>query len=309
MKIVFFGTPDFAAVVLNKLVESEHEIPLVITQPDKAKNRGKKVQFTPVKEVAVANNIDVMQPEKIKNSPETLERLHQINPDIIVVVAYGQIIQKEILDLPKYGCINVHASILPKLRGASPIQHAILLGEEYTGVTIMQMGEGLDTGDMLTKAETPVDKKNGEQLHDELALLGANLLVDTLVKIEEGKITPEPQNDDLSTYAGLITKKDGQIDFSKTPEEIERQVRAFDPWPGAYCSLGDKVIKIWEVEVIDKACDAQIGTCIKASNEGIDISCGGRILRIKQLQMPGKKRVEVKAFLLGNKIETGTVFQ
>lgn len=309
MKIVFMGTPDFAAVVLNKLVHSGHEIPLVITQPDKAKNRGKKIQFTPVKEIAAANNIEVMQPEKIKNSPETLERLRQINPDIIVVVAYGQIIQKDILQLPKYGCINVHASLLPKLRGASPIQHAILLGEKYTGVTIMQMGEGLDTGDMLTKAETPVAKKNGEQLHDELAQLGADLLVDTLTEIEAGTVIPEPQNDELSTYAGLITKKDGQIDFRKAPEEIERQVRAFDPWPGAYCSLGDKVIKIWEAEALDKVCTEECGICVNVSSDGIDISCGGKILRIKQLQMPGKKRVEVKAFLLGNKIEIGSVFQ
>lgn len=309
MKIAFMGTPDFAAVCLQKLVESEHDVQLVITQPDKAKNRGKKVQFTPVKEIAVANNIEVMQPERIKNSPETLEALKAINPDIIVVVAYGQIIQKEILDLPKYGCINVHASLLPKLRGASPIQHAILLGEEYTGVTIMQMGEGLDTGDMLTKRTTKVDKKNGEELHDELATLGAELLVDTLVEIEKGTITAEPQDDSISTYAGLITKKDGLIDFTKMPEEIERQIRAFDPWPGAYCAYGDKQVKVWKAEALEKETDEPAGTCVNVSNDGIDVSCGGNVLRIQELQMPGKKRVEVKAFLLGNKIEKGEVFQ
>ncbi|MBR4019678.1 MAG: methionyl-tRNA formyltransferase, partial [Firmicutes bacterium] len=276
---------------------------------DKAKNRGKKVLFTPVKELAVAHDIQVLQPERIKQSPETMELLKAYEPDIAVVVAYGQIIQKELLDLPKYGCINVHASLLPKLRGASPIHHAILQGEEETGVTIMQMAEGLDTGDMLTKVSLPVDGMNCEALHDKLAEMGAQLLVDTLPMIEEGKIKPEPQDDALSSYAGLISKKDGIIDFSKKPEEIERQIRAFDPWPGAYCAYKGETMKLWKAEVLEKSSDALPGTIVKVSNEGIDICCGGRLLRATEIQMPGKKRVEVKAFLLGNKIEEGIVLE
>lgn len=307
MKTVFMGTPDFAVPVLDAMINAGHEVGYVITQPDKARNRGKQVQFTPVKELAVSKGIAVLQPERIKNSPETLELLKEYNPDIIVVVAYGQIIQKEILELPKFGCVNVHASLLPKLRGASPIQHAILAGEEKSGVTIMQMGEGLDTGDMLTKVSTPINKKNGEELHDELSQLGAKLLVDTLVLIEEGIVTPEHQDDSKSTYAGMISKADGKIDFSKKPVQIERQIRAFDPWPGAYCSLNGATMKVWKADVIEKTTDRENGTVVEVSNNGIDVCCGGEILRITEIQMPGKKRVTVDAFLRGNKIEKGTI--
>jgi len=309
MKVVFMGTPDFAVPVLDAIIKAGHEVGYVITQPDKAKNRGKKVLFTPVKELAVAHDIPVLQPEKIKQSPETMELLKAYAPDIAVVVAYGQIIQKELLDLPKYGCVNVHASLLPKLRGASPIHHAILQGEEETGVTIMQMAEGLDTGDILTKVSLPIDGMNCEALHDKLAEMGAQLLVDTLPMIEVGEVKPEPQDDALSSYAGLISKKDGVIDFAKTPEEIERQIRAFDPWPGAYCAYKGETMKLWKAECLGKECDALPGTIVKVSNEGIDICCGGRLLRATEIQMPGKKRVEVKAFLLGNKIEEGIVLE
>lgn len=309
MKVVFMGTPDFAVPVLDAIIKAGHEVGYVVTQPDKAKNRGKKVLFTPVKELAVAHDIQVLQPEKIKQSPETMELLKAYEPDIAVVVAYGQIIQKELLDLPKYGCVNVHASLLPKLRGASPIHHAILQGEEETGVTIMQMAEGLDTGDMLTKVSLPIDGMNCEALHDKLAEMGAELLVETLPMIEAGNVTPEPQDDALSSYAGLISKKDGIIDFTKTPEKIERQIRAFDPWPGAYCAYKGETMKLWKAEALDKASDALPGTIVKVSNEGIDICCGGRLLRATEIQMPGKKRVEVKAFLLGNNIEEGIVLE
>lgn len=305
MKVVFMGTPDFSVPVLAGLINAGHQVGYVVTQPDKAKNRGKKVQFTPVKELAVQHDIPVLQPEKIKKDPEVLELLKAYAPDIIVVVAYGQIIQKEILNLPKYGCINVHASLLPKLRGASPIQHAILQGEEVTGVTIMQMAEGLDTGDMLTKAQLPIGTMNGEQLHDALSEMGAKLLVETLPMIEAGEITPKPQDDSLSSYAGMISKEDGRIDFTKTPAEIERQIRAFDPWPGAYCQYGEEQMKIWKAEVIDADVSGkEAGQIISAGNQGIDIVCGSGILRAVQIQMPGKKRMEVKAFLLGNQIDT-----
>lgn len=309
MKVVFMGTPDFAVPVLDEIIKAGHEVGYVITQPDKAKNRGKKVQFTPVKELAVANNIEVLQPERIKQSPETMELLKAYQPDIAVVVAYGQLIQKELLDLPKYGCVNVHASLLPKLRGASPIHHAILQGEEETGVTIMQMAEGLDTGDMLTKVTLPIDGMNCEALHDKLAELGAKLLVETLPMIEAGEITPEPQDDALSSYAGLISKADGKIDFGKMPEEIERQIRAFDPWPGAFCSYKGETMKLWKAECIDKTSEAAPGTIVGVSDDGIDICCGGKILRATEIQMPGKKRVEVKAFLRGNQIEKDIVLE
>lgn len=307
MKIVFMGTPDFAVPVLEKIIKAGHEVGYVITQPDKARNRGKKIQFTPVKELALVNKIEVLQPERIKKSPETVQLLKDYEPDIIVVVAYGQIIQKEILELPKFGCVNVHASLLPKLRGASPIQHAILQGEEKTGVTIMQMGEGLDTGDMLSRVETVIGQKNCEQLHDELAQLGAELLVQTLPKIEAGQIIPEKQDDSLSTYAGMISKQDGKIDFDKAPAEIERQIRAFDPWPGAYCQYGDLQMKIWCAVCINENTDAENGTIVNVSDEGIDICCGGSILRAMEIQMPGKKRVDIKSYLRGNKIEKDTI--
>lgn len=305
MKIVFMGTPDFAVPSLERIIEEGHQVGYVITQPDKARNRGKKVQFTPVKETALAHGIEVLQPERIKESPQTIALLSDFVPDIIIVAAYGQIIQKELLDLPRFGCINVHASLLPKLRGASPIQHAILSGEEETGVTIMQMAEGLDTGDMLSKAPLAIDGRNGQQLHDELADLGAKLLAETLPKIEAGQIHPEKQDDSLSTYAGLITKKDGKIDFAEKPEVIERKIRAFDPWPGAFCTLGKEQIKVWQAQVLSIKAEGEPGTIKSVSGDGFDVICGGEILRITEIQMPGKKRVKIQDFLRGNQIEKG----
>ena len=308
MKVVFMGTPDFAVPVLAEILKAGHEVGYVVTQPDKAKNRGKKVQFTPVKELATAHGIKVLQPEKIKQDGEVLQTLKDYAPDIIVVVAYGQIIQKEILDLPKYGCVNVHASLLPKLRGASPIQHAILQGETETGVTIMQMDVGLDTGDMISKASLVIGNRNCQQLHDDLAQLGAKLLVDTLPSIEAGEVSPEKQDDSLSSYAGMISKQDGKIDFQKSPVEIQRQIRAFDPWPGAFCSYGDVVMKVWNAEPFGKTSSEGPGTVICVSDSGIDVACGdGQVLRVTEIQMPGKKRVAVKDYLRGNKIETGCI--
>ncbi len=304
MKIVFMGTPDFSVPVLKALIDAGHQVGYVVTQPDKARNRGKKIQFTPVKELAVSCGIKVLQPEKIKKDPEIMAILREYEPDIIVVVAYGQIIQKEILELPKYGCVNVHASLLPKLRGASPIQHAILQGETESGVTIMQMDEGLDTGDMLSKASVSISGLNGQQLHDLLAKLGAELLIETLPRIESGEIRHQKQDDSLSTYAGLISKEDGKINFEKSPVEIERQIRAFDPWPGAYCSYGQAVMKIWRAEpLVTDTGGKPAGTIANVSAEGIDIVCGGGILRATEIQLPGKKRMEVKTFLLGNSID------
>ncbi|MGF6375448.1 methionyl-tRNA formyltransferase [Clostridiales Family XIII bacterium PM5-7] len=309
MKIVFMGTPEFSVPVLEAIINAGHEVGYVITQPDKAKNRGKKVQFTPVKEVALNNHIEVLQPQRIKNDEATMNLLRDYEPDIIVVVAYGQLLAKDLLDLPKWGCVNVHASLLPKLRGASPIQHAILLGEEKTGVTIMQMEEGLDTGDMLAKAELPIENMNGQELHDALGALGAELLVATLPKIQAGDIAPEQQDDELSTYAGMITKQDGRIDFTKTPEEIERKIRAFNPWPGAFCQYEEMQLKIWRAECILGKSEALPGTILAATEAGIDIACGNGILRAIEIQLPGKKKIEVSAFLKGNRIEKHTVLR
>lgn len=309
MKTVFMGTPEFAAESLKALYASEHSVELVITQPDRAKNRGKKVQFTPVKEVALAHDTEVMQPEKIRGNEEIMTALAGINPDIIIVAAYGQILPEEILNLPKYGCINVHASLLPRLRGASPIQQAIVLGEEKTGVTIMQMAKGLDTGDMLTRSEIEIGQLNGSQLHDALAQMGGELLIETLKLIEDGKVEAVPQDDTLATYAGLISKKDGKIDFSKSPVEIERLIRGFDPWPGAYCSLGEEVIKFWKAVPTEKTTDKEAGTVLAASKDGIEISCGGKVLVVTEIQAPGKKRMAVGDYLRGHSIEKGSKFE
>ncbi len=307
MKIVFMGTPDFAAVILQALLDAGHEICGVATQPDKAKDRGKKIQFTPVKELALAQGIPVLQPEKVRGNTTFLQTLANWQPDVCVVAAYGQILPKGVLGLPKFGCINVHASLLPKLRGASPIQQAIVTGETETGVTIMQMGEGLDTGDMLARVSLPIGRMNGGELHDALAEAGAKLLVETLPRLAAGTITPEPQDDSRASYAGMIRKQDGHIDFSKTPEEIERLIRGFDPWPGAFCEGNGKTMKFWAAEALPEKTDAAPGTVLEASDAGLRVSCGGRVLLVTEIQVPGKKRTRVGDYLRGNKIEKGTI--
>lgn len=307
MKIIYMGTPDFAVPALEALAEAGHEIGYVITQPDAVRDRGKKVKMPPVKETAMALGLNVLQPESIKKDTECLEQIRQYAPDLIAVAAYGQILPKAILDVPKLGCVNIHGSLLPRFRGAAPIQRAILEGDKETGVTIMFMEEGLDTGAMLAKASTPIDKKNGARLHDELARLGAKLLVETLPKLEAGTIEPEPQNDAESTYASMISKKDGEIDFTKSPEQIERLIRAFDPWPGAFTSYNGKLLKIWEAEVSTKANKEAAGTITGVSADGIEISAGGGTLVAKVIQLPGKKRVAVSDHLKGNRIEAGSV--
>ena len=310
MKTVFMGTPDFAVPALEMLIESEHEVCAVVTQPDRAKNRGKKIQMTPIKEVAVEHNIKVLQPEKVRGNEEFFSELEKINPEIIIVAAYGQIIPEDILNLPKFGCINIHASLLPRFRGASPIQHAILEGDKVTGVTIMQMAKGLDTGDMLLKDQVEIGKMNSQQLHDKLAELGGFLLEKALPMIEAGKLVPEKQDDSLSTYAGMISKDDGKISFeNETAEEIDRKVRAFFPWPGAFCNLGDKVMKIKEVELVDGNSEKKPGTITKADKDGIDVAAKSGVIRIKVLQMPGKRAMKVDDFLRGNSLEIGEVLE
>ncbi len=309
MKTIFMGTPDFSASILEKLLESGYETGYVVTQPDKARNRGKKVQHTPVKEVALAHGIPVLQPEKVRGNAEFYQKLKDYNPDIIIVVAYGQILPEEILHLPKLGCINVHASLLPKLRGAAPIQHAILSGDKETGVTIMQMEKGLDTGDMLLKDSIEIGSMNYSQLHDALAQLGAELLLKALPMLEQGQIVPEKQKDEESTYASRIQKEDGKIDFSRSPEEVERLIRGFDPWPGAFCSYNDVTMKLWKGQPLDEKTAEEPGTVLHADKEGLKIACGGRALLVTEIQVPGKKRVSVTDYLKGNTIEKGTVLK
>lgn len=309
MKTVFMGTPDFAVTVLNGILKTEHEVGLVVTQPDKAKNRGKKVQFTPVKELAVQHEITVLQPERVRGNEEFLRQLKEYAPDIIVVVAYGQILPKEILELPKYGCVNVHASLLPHLRGAAPIQRSIIEGDEETGVTIMQMAEGLDTGDMLLKDSLKIGSMNYSELHDALADMGAELIVKVLDMAQKGELKPEPQDDSLASYAKMIFKQDGKIDFTKEPSEVERLIRGFDPWPGAFCDCGDIVMKLWKAEPCGEDTGKPAGTVVSVSEAGIRVACGSGSLLVSEIQVPGKKRVKVSEYLKGNRIEEGTVLK
>lgn len=304
MKIIFMGTPDFAATALEALVKSEHEVALVVSQPDAQRNRGKKVLPTPVKAVAVENNIDVLQPIKISTDQEAVARLKEINPDVMVVAAYGQKLSREILDIPRLGCINIHASLLPKYRGAAPIQRVIMDGEEETGITIMQMADGIDTGDMISKVSTKIERKTYEMLHDELAKLGAELLIKTLPDIESGKANYEKQDDSLSCYAKMISKSEGMLDFTKEPAILERLVRGYY---GAYTMLEGEMFKIWAADVSEKNVTAAPGTVLSATNQGIEVSAGGKVLILKEVQAAGKKKMAVADFLRGKHIEEGLV--
>lgn len=305
MKIIYMGTPDFAVPALEALHEAGHEIQYVVTQPDAVRDRGKMVKYPPVKEKAVELGLPVVQPEKIRGNDAFLSLIRDAAPELIAVAAYGQILPKEILDIPVFGCVNVHGSLLPRFRGASPIQRAILEGDEETGITIMYMAEGLDTGDMLAKRTTPVGDKTGQQLHDELAAMGAALLVEVIPQL--GSIAGEKQKEEESTYAPMISKKDGHVDFSKAPAEIRRMIKAFDPWPGTYFFYGDRQFKLHDAEDTGETTDAAAGTVLQVSAAGLDVAAGGGVLRMTQIQAPGKKRVEIKEYLKGNSIEIGTV--
>lgn len=309
MKTIFMGTPDFAAVSLKALKEAGHDVMCAVCQPDAAKDRGKKIKYPPVKETAIACDIKVLQPDKVRNE-DFIKAIKEMDPDIIVVAAYGKILPKEILQIPKFGCINVHASLLPRYRGSAPIQHAILEGEEVTGVTIMQMAEGMDTGDMISKVTVPVGSKNCEQLHDELAEAGAGLLIRTMNDIENGNAVHEKQDDSLATYAPMIRKKDGLINFSASAVSIERKIRAFYPWPGSFTQLNGQMFKIWKASVeTDKTNSGGHvpGTVISTDNEGIRVSTGEGILRLIEVQTPGKRRMTAEDWLKGNSIEINTV--
>lgn len=309
MKLVYMGTPDFAVPAIQTLRTAGHEILYAVTQPDAVRDRGRKMKFSPVKEEAIKLGIPILQPEKIKNNDAFADALINAKPDAIVVAAYGKILPQRILDIPAYGCLNIHGSLLPRFRGAAPIQAAIIEGDHETGVTIMMMERGLDTGDMLAKASTPIGDKTGKQLHDELALMGAQLIVETLAGIEDGTVKRERQDESLATYAPMISKEDGHIDFSHEPEQIERRIRAFDPWPGSFASMEGRTFKLWKAHAVDGDTEAAPGTVIAAGEDGIDVAAGGGILRVMQLQAPGKKRVSAADYLRGNLIEIGTVLR
>ena len=279
MKIVFMGTPDFSVNALENIVKAGHDVVGVITQPDKPKGRGGKMQYTPVKEKALELGLDVYQPQRVKE-PEFIEKLKEMNPDAIVVIAFGQILPKEILDMPKYGCINVHASLLPKYRGAAPIQWAVIDGEKETGVTTMYMNEGLDTGDIIDKVVVPIDKKEtGGSLFDKLAIEGGKLILKTLIELENGTAVRTPQDDSKSNYAGMINKQLGKIDFNKSANEIERLIRGLNPWPSAYTKMDGKTLKIWDADVDDSENDSAPGTINEVGKDFIRVATGREALK------------------------------
>lgn len=305
MNIVYMGTPEFAVPPLEAIINAGHNVTGVFTQPDKPKGRGYVLTPPPVKECAVRSNIEVYQPLSMKDG-EALEILKKLNPDIIVVVAFGKILPKEILDLPKYGCVNVHASLLPKYRGAGPIQWCVLNGEKVTGVTTMQMAEGLDTGDMLLKAETEIgENETAGELHDRLSQLGADLAVNTIKALEEGLVTPQKQDDSLSNYAPMLTKELCKIDWNKSAQEIHNQVRGLNPWPVATASVNGKRVKIFSTTLSDKNGCAGKVVC----ENPLTIACGEGSVVINELQLEGKKRMNSQDFVRGYHINKETIFE
>ncbi|MFU2360505.1 MAG: methionyl-tRNA formyltransferase [Phascolarctobacterium sp.] len=307
MRIVFMGTPDFAVGSLQALCESgKHEILAVVTQPDRPKGRGNKLLQTPVKEYALEQGLTVYQPQKVK-TPEFVELLHELQPELIVVAAFGQFLSKEILELPKYGCINVHASLLPKYRGAAPIQYAIIKGEKESGVTIMQMDIGMDTGAMLDKVVVPIEENTtmGE-LHDALREQGATLLLQVIDKIAAGTAVAEPQDDAQATYATLLDRSMEHIDWSKTAQEVHNLIRGFNPAPSTFTKLPNgKSLKIWGSKMTDKSSAAAAGTVIETGKHSFFVACGEGVLEITEVQPESKKRMPAQVFLNGRGVQEG----
>lgn len=314
MRVIFMGTPDFAVDTLEAIIKAGHEVVMVVTQPDKKKGRGKTMQFTPVKEVAVRENIPVLQPLKVRED-EVVQQLEEAKPDVIVVVAYGQILPESILNIPEYGCINVHASLLPKYRGAAPIQWAVINGEQESGVTTMYMAKGLDTGDMIDKVVVPLSKdETGGSLHDKLAKAGAALLVETLDKLKAGTAVRTPQRDEESCYASMLSKSLGNIDWTKPAVEIERLIRGLSPWPSAYTYLNGKTLKLWNTVVLKEIelpkgshLGEQVGEIVYVDKKSFIVKTGEDYINVLELQLEGKKRMETDAFLRGYTLEAGCV--
>lgn len=322
MRIVFMGTPDFAVGALEAILQAGHQVAAVVTQPDKPKGRGKEIQMTPVKACALSHGITVFQPVKVKEK-EAVETLREYHADIFVVAAFGQLLSEEILSMPRYGCVNIHASLLPKYRGAGPIQWAIINGEEKTGVTIMQMDKGLDTGDMLLKEEVSIDpKETGDSLHDKLAAVGAGLIVEALAKLERGELVPEKQKEEETCYAKRLQKSMGRIDWQQSAKKLDCLIRGLISWPGAYTVLRGKNLKIWEVEAVGESESAAKrwseqpdpvhtvpGTVVGVEKDAFYVKTGTGLMKVLAVQPEGKKRMPVKEFLLGYQVKIGEQLQ
>ncbi|CEI73745.1 methionyl-tRNA formyltransferase [Romboutsia hominis] len=307
MRIVFMGTPEIALGCLQKIIDEKHEVIGVITQPDKPQNRGKKLGMPPVKELALKYDIPVYQPLKARDE-EFANVLKELNPDVIVVVAYGQILPKSILDIPKFGCINVHVSLLPKYRGAAPINWVIINGEEKTGVTTMYMDEGLDTGDMILQKEFALDNEiTAGELHDKMMVVGAETLKETLDLIEKGCAPRTKQNHDEFSYAPMMDKSLGNIDFNKSAKDIHNLVRGVNPWPSAYTTYDGKTMKVWKTKVLNEESQKAPGTILSVDKDGIKVSTLDKVILLEEIQMPGKKRVLVSEYIKGNSIDTSKI--
>ena len=310
LNIIFAGTPDFAALHLQALIDSEHNVVAVYSQPDRPAGRGKKLQASPVKQLAVANDIPVYQPPSLRKEEAQIE-LASLNADIMVVVAYGLILPKIVLDTPRLGCINVHGSILPRWRGAAPIQRALWAGDNETGVTIMQMDIGLDTGDMLLKTSLKIeDTDTSATLYSKLAEQGPEALIDALVGISDGSITPEKQDETLANYAEKLSKEEAQLDWNKSAKQLWQEIRAFNPWPASHFSLQDNTIKVWQAGYSAEQSNAAPGTIIESNKQGVTVATGNGTLQLQVMQLPGKKQMPV-ADILNSRAEwftEGTCF-
>lgn len=307
MKIIFMGTPEFSVPSLSALID-EFEVSAVFTQPDRPKGRGKKLAMSPVKELAINFNIPVYQPLKLKNNIEMIEIIKNIKPDFIVVVAFGQILPKEVLDIPKYGCINLHASLLPKYRGAAPINWSVINGDSKSGNTTMKMDVGLDTGDMLLTEEVDITSEiTAGELHDILSSGGGQLLVKTINGIVNNTIKPVKQENEMSSYAAKLGKEMANIDWKCSSSDIHNFIRGLNAWPIAYTHYENAVMKIYKSKVIEELSDKKVGTIIEVSKEGLKVVTGNGVLLIEEIQFPGKKPLKVKDYIIGNKIEIGII--
>lgn len=308
MNVIFMGTPDFAVPTLQMLFDQNYNIQAVVTQPDKPKGRGKKEAMPPVKELALKYNIPVLQPNQVKGDEEFYNHIKTLNPDLIVVVAFGQLLPESILNIPRLGCINIHGSLLPKLRGAAPIQWSIINQEPVTGVTIMYMDKGMDTGAMLLKKEIPIEAdETYYTLHEKMKDIGAKALLEAMPDIERGGINREQQKNEDATYAPIISKELGHVQWNKTAKEIDALIRGLNPWPVAFTYYNGEPMKIWKARVYDEVKEGVSGTILEVSKNGILVQTGKGIILIEEIQFPNKKRMHVAEYIKGNKIEVDEI--